>query len=78
MHEVEGILEIQSSFMMKLAEQENRVKGHSPYSGTNTEVDPTVANTNLEKSRVDTSQAIQETWTKWSRKKQNVGKLSSN
>lgn len=64
--EIEGILEVQKMLFLKLAEQENRVKGFSKLDtvewGKGIQ-----SNADLEQLMVDTVQAVQATWSKGSK-----------
>ncbi|OAL49341.1 hypothetical protein IQ07DRAFT_600369 [Pyrenochaeta sp. DS3sAY3a] len=64
--EVEGILEVQKMLFLKLAEQENRVKGFSERSNLERSKD-VQSKTDLEQLRADTALAVQATWNKGSK-----------
>lgn len=62
-YEIEGILEVQKMLLLKLAGQENRMKGFSQ--GVTGGKDAQ-SKADLEQLKVDTAQAVQATWSKGS------------
>lgn len=71
--ELEGILEVQKMLLLRLAEQENRVKGFSNQD-VNERVKRVSSRVDLERLRVDTGLAIQATWSNGQNRHNNLGK----